>query len=307
MRNLGRRSEPSRMREHPVACHSDPAVAVEGSRKAFASRTKFLSHDCGIRMVTFTKVFQCHDSARALGWLCSLFLLIGLLVVHATLMAQTLTVTGRVILLAPASRGKPADNSNAVVYLTPLPGTTASPPVRSEPTSHRFQLVQKSKRFTPHLLVVPVGAVVEFPNQDPFFHNVFSLFEGKRFDLGLYEAGATRTITFNIPGVSYIFCNIHPEMSAVVIVMKYPYYAISNTSGDVTISAVPPGRYQLNIWHERCLPEALRSLSREVAFAAGSTSLGELRLRESGDLLSNHKNKYGRDYDPTVSSYSTSF
>jgi len=234
-------------------------------------------------------------------------LLIGSLVAHATLMAQSLTVTGRVTLLAPASRGRPADNSNAVVYLTPLEATTGSPPRRNEPGSHRFQLVQKNKRFTPHLLVVPVGAVVEFPNEDPFFHNVFSLFEGQRFDLGLYEAGATRTITFNKPGVSYIFCNIHPEMSAVVIVTKYPYHAISNTAGDVTIDDVPAGRYQLNIWHERCAAEVLRSVSREVVLLPGSTSLGELRLPESGDLLSKHLNKYGRDYDPTAPSYPTPF
>jgi hypothetical protein len=93
-------------------------------------------------------------------------------------------------------------------------------------------------------------------------------------------------------------------MSAVVIVTKNRYYAISNAAGDVTISDVPAGRYQLNIWHERCLPDALRSLSREVILSPGSSSLGELRLPESGDLLSKHKNKYGRDYDPTVPSYS---
>jgi len=228
-------------------------------------------------------------------------------IANATLMAQSLTVTGRVTLLAPTSRGKPVDNSNAVVYLTPLEGITVLSPVRNKPASPRFQLVQKNKRFTPHVLVVPVGAVVEFPNHDPFFHNVFSLFEGKRFDLGLYEAGATRTITFNTPGVSYIFCNIHPEMSAVIVVTKYPYYAVSNIAGEVAIRGVPAGRYQLNIWHERCLPEALRSFSREVVLSPGSTSLGELRLPESGDLLSRHKNKYGRDYDPAASSYSDSF
>ena len=231
-------------------------------------------------------------------------LLVWLLVAHATLRAQGLTVTGHVTLIAPAKGSGPADNSNAVVYLTPLEGTTGSPQVRSEPASHRFRLVQKNKRFTPHILVVPVGAVVEFPNYDPFFHNVFSLFEGKRFDLGLYEAGTTRTITFTTPGVSYIFCNIHPEMSAVVIVTKNRYYAISNAAGNVAISDVPAGRYQLNIWHERCLPDALRSLSREVILSPGSSSLGELRVPESGDLLSKHKNKYGRDYDPTVPSYS---
>jgi plastocyanin len=238
---------------------------------------------------------------------CFCSLLIGSLLAPGAIMAQSLTVTGRVTLFAAASRGSRADCSNAVVYLTPLQGITPASPVKNAPASRRYQLVQKNKQFIPHILVVPVGAAVEFPNRDPFFHNVFSLFEGKRFDLGLYEAGATRSITFNNPGVSYIFCNIHPEMSAVVIVAKYPYYAVSNVAGEVTISAVPAGRYRLNIWHERCLPEALSSLSHEVDLSPGSTSLGELRLPESGDLLSKHKNMYGRDYDPDASSYPASY
>jgi len=229
--------------------------------------------------------------------------LLGLLVARTAPAAQGLTVTGRVTLLAPASRGKPVDNSNAVVFLLPLSEITNSPALHLETASHRFQLVQQNKRFLPHLLIVPVGAVVEFPNRDPFFHNVFSLFEGKRFDLGLYEGGATRAITFNKPGVSYIFCNIHPEMSAVIIAVEYPYYAVSDPAGEVSISSVPPGRYQLNVWHERCLPETLKSLSRELAFSPGSTSLGELRLPESGALLSNHKNLYGRDYEPAAHPY----
>jgi len=238
---------------------------------------------------------------------CLCFLLIGSLLAPAALMAQSLTVTGRVTLLAPSSRSRLADNSNVVIYLTPLQRIASAPPVKNAPELRRYQLVQKNKRFVPHVLVVPVGAEVEFPNRDPFFHNVFSLFEGKRFDLGLYEAGATRTITFNKPGVSYIFCNIHPEMSAVVIVAKYPYYAVSNAAGEVTIGAVPAGRYRLYVWHERCLPEALSSLSREVDLSPGSTSLGGLRLPESGDLLSKHKNMYGLDYDPNASPYPTSF
>jgi len=234
---------------------------------------------------------------------CCWLLLAGVLPVGAAPAAHDLTVTGRVTLLAPASRGKPVDNSNAVVFLTPLAETSDLPAVRLETTSHRFQLVQKNKRFIPHLLIVPMGAVVEFPNHDPFFHNVFSLFEGKRFDLGLYESGTTRAITFNKPGVSYIFCNIHPEMSAVIIVLEYPYYAVSNAAGEVKIGSIPAGRYQLNVWHERCLPEALKSLSREVAFSPVSTSLGELRLPESGDLLGKHKNMYDREYEPTANPY----
>ena len=148
---------------------------------------------------------------KAASWRCCYWLLlVGALAARTGSAAQGLAVTGRVTLLAPASRGKSVDNSNVVVFLTPLADASEFPPDRLESTPHRFQLVQKNKRFLPHLLIVPVGAVVEFPNHDPFFHNVFSLFEGKRFDLGLYVGGATRAITFNKPGVSYIFCNIHP-------------------------------------------------------------------------------------------------
>ena len=106
--------------------------------------------------------------------------------------------------------------------------------------------------------------------------------------------------------MSYIFCNIHPEMSAVVVVTKTPYYALSNKRGDVVIKNVPPGRYELSVWHERSLPETLKALSREVVLSPSSASLGEIPLFETGDLLAKHKNKYGRDYDantPTDSSY----
>ena len=228
-------------------------------------------------------------------------LLIGSLVAHATLMAQSLTVTGRVTLLAPATRGRPADNSNAVVYLTPLEATTGSPPRRKEPGSHRFQLVQKNKRFTPHLLVVPVGAIVEFPNEDPFFHNVFSLFEGQRFDLGLYEAGATRTITFNKPGVSYIFCNIHPEMSAVVVAVDTPYYSVSDRAGQVSIAGVADGHYQMQVFYERGMPEDLKTLARAVTLTDSARSLGTIEVAANPDFSLAHKNKYGQDYVPPPS------
>jgi hypothetical protein len=92
-------------------------------------------------------------------------------------------------------------------------------------------------------------------------------------------------------------------MSAVIIALEYPYYAVSNAVGEVTISSVPAGRYLLNVWHERCLPEALKSMSRGVAFSQGSTSIGEVRVPESGDLLTHHKNMYGRDYDPAAKPY----
>ena len=220
----------------------------------------------------------------------------GLVLACCSLGAQTVNVKGRVTL--ETAKGRAANSSDAVIWLNPSNSTAALPNVPSTPAPAHFRLVQKNKRFVPHILVVPLGAVVDFPNDDPFFHNVFSLFDGKRFDLGLYEAGTTRAVNFNSPGVSYIFCNIHPQMSAVVIVTQSPYYAISSADGDFTINNVLPGRYQLNVWHERCLPETLKSLFREVDILPGSFSLGEIRLVESGGLLAKHKNLYGRDYEP---------
>ena len=157
--------------------------------------------------------------------------------------------------------------------------------------------MQRDKHFEPHVVVVRVGSAVEFPNRDPFFHNVFSLFEGKRFDLGLYEAGTTRDVRFDRPGISYIFCNIHPEMSAVVVAVETPYYAISDSRGDLQIQNVPPGRYLLRIWSEASLPDDLSRLAREVTVSENTASLGTIRLTETF-VTHAHKNKYGQDYEP---------
>jgi len=184
-----------------------------------------------------------------------------------------------------------SDASKAVIWLTPV-GAVISPPHQSTIP----QLVQKNKSFHPSLLVIPVGGKVEFPNHDPFFHNVFSLYEGKRFDLGLYESGTTRFVQFDKPGVSFIFCNIHAEMSAVVIALPTPYYAISDARGELAIPNVPPGRYQIQVFHSSVAPDALRAQTREITIAPGATSLGTFTLAES-DLALAHKNKYGRDYD----------
>ena len=185
------------------------------------------------------------------------------------------------------------DASKAVIWLTPI-GTTVDPPTQDP--SHIPQMAQKNKTFQPSLLVIPVGGKVEFPNHDPFFHNVFSLFEGKRFDLGLYESGTTRFVQFDKPGISFIFCNIHAEMSAVVIALATPYYAISDARGEVVIPNVPPGRYEVQVFHSAVAPDALHALSREITVAPGDTTLGSFTLAET-DVMVAHKNKYGRDYD----------
>ena len=187
------------------------------------------------------------------------------------------------------------DDSKVVVWLTPL-GTTPAPQPPPQQRSEIPKLVQKDKAFHPSLLVIPAGGQVEFPNEDPFFHNVFSLFDGKRFDLGLYEGGTTQFVKFDKPGISFIFCNIHAQMSAVVIALNTPYYAISNGHGEISIGNVIPGRYQMHVFHPSVSPDALHAAEREITVSPGETFLGTFSLAES-NLEVAHKNKYGRDYD----------
>ena len=179
----------------------------------------------------------------------------------------------------------------AVVWLEPLGDT---PALSFSPQGH-YTLLQKNRTFIPHLQVVPVGSVVQFPNADPFFHNVFSLFDGKRFDLGLYEAGSSKSVTFSRPGISYIFCNIHPEMSAVVISLSTPLYAIADTTNTLTVRNVPPGDYRMLLWVEGALPTALQGLSREIKISPGMNDLGTLSVSIATNAT--HTNKFGNTYD----------
>lgn len=217
--------------------------------------------------------------------------------------AQDAPVTARVEVLRlktakqAGTHSDPPDASDVVVWLEPL-DESGKPERRALETPRDVQLIQKNKTFTPHVLVVPVGTTVQFPNKDPFFHNVFSLFDGKRFDLGLYEAGTSKPLRFDKAGVSFLFCNIHPEMSAVVIALETPYFAKSNRAGNISISGVPDGRYLMHVWYERSAPEDLKPLGRNVNIGADSRSLGEIRVRENPGFTLAHKNKYGQDYPP---------
>lgn len=210
--------------------------------------------------------------------------------------AQDQPVTGQVHIQKPASAKaeKSADSSEVVVWLVPADRAV---PASSSP-AQKPQVVQKNKAFHPHLTVVRVGTMVDFPNRDPFFHNVFSLFDGKRFDLGLYEAGATNSVRFDHAGVSFLFCNIHPEMSAVVVAVPTPYYAISDKSGVVSLPAVPNGNYEVHVWYERSLPESLKALTRSVRITDESRNIGSITVPQDPAFTTAHKNKYGQDYTP---------
>ena len=207
---------------------------------------------------------------------------------------QHAKVTARIELLnskAKSLNGK-IDASGVVVWLD-APGLVSGKPVRQ-----RLRMDQRGKRFMPHLLVVERGAEVDFPNSDPYFHNVFSLFNGKRFDLGLYASGESRPVVFNRTGVSQIFCNIHPQMSAVIVTVDTPYFAQSNQSGIVSLTDIPEGKYQLNVWHERATPQELSALKRSVNIGAnGTVDLGVIRINEAGYIPAQHPNKHGEHYD----------
>jgi plastocyanin len=214
-----------------------------------------------------------------------------------TIGSELINVTGSIEVTPVRSRQAPV-NDGVVVWLTPIVSADALPVSTSvKPARHVFTVVQKNKTFTPHLLVIPAGSQVEFPNKDPFFHNVFSMFDGKRFDLGLYEAGTSKTLRFDRPGVSYLFCNIHSEMSAVILTLDTPYYSISDSKGRLNIPGVPPGRYTLHVWREGSSPAELKSLAKQVAVSPDVNFLGKLVIADNEPFPKTHKNKYGRDYD----------
>jgi plastocyanin len=217
--------------------------------------------------------------------------------------AQQPPVTTQVEITKRTAGNQPAgaatDLSNVAVWLEPRDRATEN--TSAVNGGRAPQMVQRNKTFEPHVLVVETGTAVQFPNKDPFLHNVFSLFNGKRFDLGFYEAGSSRSVRFNRPGVSFLFCSIHEEMTAVVVSVDTPYYALSDRSGHVTIPNVPDGRYQMHVWYERSLPEDLRNLDRTVALSSSNRSLDSIRVVETPDFTSAHKNKYGQDYVPPSS------
>ena len=187
--------------------------------------------------------------------------------------------------------------SGVVVSLEPV-GRTA-PAVRDRIVQSSV-MAQKMKTFTPHVLAILAGTAVEFPNFDPIFHNAFSSYSGQVFDVGLYPPGRSRTVVFKREGVVRVFCNIHSTMSAVIVVLKTPYFAVSDESGSFEIPNVPPGEYRLRVYHERALPQTLDSIERTVSVTAEGVHEQQLVISETGYVLTPHQNKYGHEYPPAT-------
>ncbi|MCC6962181.1 MAG: hypothetical protein IT585_02925 [candidate division Zixibacteria bacterium] len=178
--------------------------------------------------------------------------------------AVATTVTGTLLRRAPekaasaidrypsrggsARSGAVAPEAPAVVYLV---GQAAGP---FTPPSERPQMLQRDQTFQPPVLPILVGTTVDFPNLDPVYHNVFSYSKARKFDLGRYPKGKSKSVTFDTPGLIKVFCEIHPSMRAHILVLEQPYFAVTGPDGHYRIPNVPPGEYVLKVWQEQ-LPD----------------------------------------------------
>lgn len=176
-----------------------------------------------------------------------------------------------------------ADIANAVVWLEGTRGAKAA----------ELEIVTQRKEFSPNILVAPVGSQVSFSNRDPFNHNVFSRSDEAPFDLGLYGRDQSRVVRFLKPGIARVYCNIHAQMWAVVVVVDGPYVARPGADGAFRIANVPPGTYRLQVWHERG-GQTTRMLD------VGPGGVGDLAISLDASAFKPiaHLNKFGKPYDP---------
>jgi len=192
-------------------------------------------------------------------------------------------------------RGQNPIASETIVRLEPV-GTRAP-----KTAPGKFQMVTRGKMVIPHVLAIPVGSTVDFPNDDPISHNLFSLSSNNAFDLGLYRRGAGKSQRFDTPGLVNVYCNVHPNMSAVILVMDTPYYAFADQGGNYSLSGVPAGRYRLIAWNEQG-----GEIGSPIEVTAAGTVTGNvaLMLDSRNYRLTQHMNKLGKPYEaPSLKDY----
>jgi plastocyanin len=192
-------------------------------------------------------------------------------------------VNGRVELVQKGGR-RANDLSDVVVYLEG---------VKARPRTTRATMAMKGKAFLPRVAVVPVGSTVDFPNEDPIFHNVFSVSGENRFDLDLYKRPKSASWTFQAPGLVRVYCNIHPQMSGVVIVRDNAHFTRASADGAFTLEGVPAGRYTIKAWHERA-----GEVGQTVTVPGEGEARAELLLDASSYKRVAHKRKDGSSYGP---------
>ena len=184
-------------------------------------------------------------------------------------------------------RGQRPNPAETLVWLEPA--NTA--PRSARPAPATFEMITRSKALQPHVLAVPAGSTIAFPNEDPISHNLFSVSPGNTFDLGLYRKGSGKTQKFDTPGIVNVYCNVHPNMSAVIHVMPTPYYAFADVNGNYSIEA-PEGKYRLVAWNE------------QGGMAESTVDVGDTRITGNVALVidsrshrrTQHANKFGKTY-----------
>jgi plastocyanin len=195
---------------------------------------------------------------------------------------------GTVRLALPDGRTAPA--GDAVVWvagaLPPAARASIQPPT----------VASKGKRFDPHVLVVTRGASVSFPNLDSIFHNAFSRTPGSEFDLGLYRRGASRGYTFRSAGLVHLYCNIHAEMAAYVLVLDpTDAFSVADDAGTFRLPGLPAGRHTVRVWNEK---GGERQLDVEIGTATPAAL--DVVLDATSFRPLPHKNKFGQDYPPAT-------
>ena len=190
--------------------------------------------------------------------------------------ADTGTIKGKVTIKGAKHNG------NAVVYLEEVDG--------AERPATKHKMWQKEKQFSPQVLVVQKGDEVEFPNGDKIFHNVFSVSRPMRFDLGLYQSGETKTVKFKRTGVVDVYCNIHPQMVAKILIVENKFYFETGKDGSFSLEGVPPGTYDLVAWHPGGEP-----VEQKVTVSAGGRVTVDLTVKTSADAET-HTRKDGTPY-----------
>jgi plastocyanin len=192
---------------------------------------------------------------------------------------------GKVELLAKGGRGpaRGSDVKQAVVYYEPA----SPPPVRA--AAAPFEIVTRKKEFTPRVLAVPKGSRVRFPNQDPILHNVFSVSGGNKFDLGLYRMGPGKEKRFEEPGLVRVYCNVHHDMAASLLVLDTPFFVSPGPTGEFVLTGLPRGKGKLTVWHEQAEP-----WTTEVDVPGGKPVAARIEVVKP--LIPPHLNKSGQSY-----------
>jgi plastocyanin len=209
----------------------------------------------------------------------------------AFLLAEGTVLSGKVTIL-DGNRRPISDASNVVVFLDTVKGNQGFKPPAQNPV-----LASQDMSFVPPVLCVLAGSTVSFPNKDDMFHNVFSLSKTKAFDLGLYGPGQEKTVTFEKTGLVKIYCNIHENMKAYILVLGNPYFTLTDKEGRYRLRDVPPGTYALVCWYHG--PEGKEQIvTQDKRVTVGAKAASPVDFEFSiGRAGSEHKNKWGMYYD----------